>query len=164
MDIFTQNKLLVRITILLAVMNLLLIGLFLWKDIIRKPPRQDKPAELRDVSEILKKELNLSKEQFDKIKILRSLYFEKEKVLAEAIRHERDSINISMFNKTTNDDLIRSLARKVAENEYKMELLRFEQAKELKAVCTLRQLEKFEELILEIRDFFKQNNRPPRRK
>lgn len=164
MDIFTQNKLLVRATILLAVMNLLLIGLFLWKDIIHKPHRQDKPTKLRDVSAILKKELNLSQEQFDQIKILRSLYFEKEKVLAEAIRYERDSINSFMFNKITNEELIRSLARKVAENEYRMELLRFEQAKELKAVCTPGQLEKFEELILEIRDFFKQNDRPPRRR
>jgi Spy/CpxP family protein refolding chaperone len=163
MDIFTQNKVLIRIVILLTVLNLLFIGLFLWKDIIHKPPPQGKTNEFRDVSDILKRELDLSKEQVDKIRILRSSYFKTEEALATVIKGQRDSINMIMFSKRTNEELVRSLARRVAENDYKMELLRFEQAQELKSVCTPEQVEKFEGLIIEIRDYFRQDKKPKRR-
>jgi len=44
-----------------------------------------------------------------------------------------------------------------------MELLRFDQAQSLKLICTPKQLEKFEGLIIEIRDFFKQDEKPKRK-
>jgi periplasmic protein CpxP/Spy len=163
MDIFTQKKLLIRIVILLVIMNLFLIGFFLFKDIFRKPPRQGNENEFRDVSDILKRELSLSKEQVDQIRVLRSSYFETEEALATVIKSERDSINMIMFNKSTNEELVRSLARRVADNDYKMELLRFEQAQKLKSICTPEQLEKFENLIIEIRDYFRRDNQPKRK-
>jgi protein CpxP len=161
MDIFTQKKFLMRIVILLTVLNLILITAVVWKDYIRKPPRQMNQNDSRDVSEILKRDLRLSEKQVEQIRNLRSVYFDKEKALSEAIRGERDSINSSMFSSNTNSELVHILARRVAENEYKMELLRFEQAEELKAICTPEQLQKFEGLILEIRDYFRNDNRPP---
>jgi parvulin-like peptidyl-prolyl isomerase len=163
MDIFTQKKLLIRIVILFTVLNILLIGALLWKDFFHRPPppvNQDRP---RDITEILKRELNLSEKQVAQIKNLRSAFFAREKDLEEIIRYERDSINAAMFNNVTNDELVRSLARKVADNEYKMELLRFDQAQSLKSICTPKQLEKFEGLIIEIRDFFKQDEKPRRK-
>jgi hypothetical protein len=163
MDIFTQKKLLIRIVILMTVLNLLFIGLFLWKDFFHKPPPRDNPNGFRDVSDILKRELNLSKEQVDQIRVLRSSFNETELALAAVIKSERDSINMIMFNKSTNEELVRSLARRVADNDYKMELLRFEQAQKLKSICTPMQLEKFEGLIIEIRDYFRQDNKPKRK-
>jgi periplasmic protein CpxP/Spy len=163
MDIFTQKKFLIRIVILLVLLNLLLIGFFLFRGTYSKPPRQGNQNEFRDVSEILRRELNLSNEQVDQIRILRSSYFEKEEALAAVIKGERDSINMIMFNKSTNEELVRSLARRVADNDYKMELLRFEQAQKLKSVCTPEQLEKFENLIIEIRDYFRRDNQPKRK-
>jgi periplasmic protein CpxP/Spy len=160
MDIFSQKKLLIQIVILLVLLNLFLIGFFLCKDMLRKPPRQGNETGFRDVSDVLKRELNLSKDQVDQIKVLRSSYFETEEALAAVIKGERDSINMIMFNKSTNEELVRSLARRVADNDYKMELLRFEQAQKLKSICTPEQLEKFENLIIEIRDYFRQDNRP----
>jgi hypothetical protein len=164
MDIFNQKKILIRIVVLLTVLNLSLIGIFLWKDLIRKhlPPGNQK--ESRDVTEILKRELNLSREQVDQMRDLRSSYFETEEKLAALIKSERDSMNMIMFNKNTSVDLVMGLARRVANNDYKMELLRFEQAQKLKSICTSEQLEKFEGLIIEIRDYFRQDNKPKRRK
>jgi len=175
MDILMQKKLLVRIVILLTVLNLSFIGLLVWKDFIRKPPRENKrnnpdnqnnpndgrdPRNSRDIFEILKKELKLSKEQVDQIRDLRSGFSETERMLSDAIKSEKDSMNILMFNKETNDELVKSLARQVAENDYKMELLRYEQAQKLKSICTPSQREKFEGLVLEIRDYFRIENQP----
>jgi periplasmic protein CpxP/Spy len=164
MDIFTQKKLLIRIVILLTILNLILIAAVVWNDYFRKPPLQMNQNSLRDVSEILKRDLKLSDKQVEQIRDLRSAYFEKERAISEAIKSERDSMNSSMFSKNANVDLINSLARRVAENEYKMELLRFEQAEELKAICTPEQLQKFEGLILEIRDYFRNDNKPDKMK
>jgi Spy/CpxP family protein refolding chaperone len=164
MDIFTQKKYLIRIVILLTLLNLLLMGFFLWKDFFHKPPRNGNSEDFRDVSDILRRELNLSKEQVDHIRILRTSYFETEKKLADIIKSERDSMNLIMFNINTDEERVRSLARKVAENDYKMELLRLEQAQEFKNVCTPEQLQKFEGLVLEIRDYFKQDIKPARKR
>jgi len=164
MDIFTQKKLLVRIVILLTTLNLILIASVVWNDYFRKPPPPVNQDDFRDVSEILKRELNLSDKQVEQIRNLRSVYFRKERAISDVIKGERDSINSSMFSNNTNVELIKSLARRVAENEYKMELLRFEQAEELKAICTPEQLQKFEGLILEIRDYFRNDNKPAKKK
>jgi periplasmic protein CpxP/Spy len=163
MDIFTQKKLLIRVVVLLVLLNVFLIGFFLTNNTLRKPPPPGNNREFRDVSDILRRELNLSDEQVDQIRVLRSSYFETEEALAAVIKSERDSINMIMFNKSTDEELVRSLARRVADNDYKMELLRFDQAQKLKSICTPEQLEKFESLIIEIRDYFRRDNQPKRK-
>jgi periplasmic protein CpxP/Spy len=170
MDIFTQKKLLVRIVLLLTVLNMVLIGLFLWKDFFhRPPPRVNANAnaninnnETRDISRILEKELKLSRDQVNQIINIRSVFFEKEKVLEKNIQSERDSMNSIMFIAKTDEELVRSLAMRVADNEFKIEMLRFGQAKEFKSVCKPDQLEKFESLIREIRDYLQMDNKPRR--
>ena len=165
MDIFAQKKLLVRLVILLTILNLSSIGFFLRKDFSHRhePKLFPHDNEYRDVSTILQKELNLNEKQVEQIKFIRADFFEKEKLLATIIRSERDSMNEIMFNKNTNDDLVKTLAKEVSENEYQMELLRIEQAQQLKAICTSKQLEKFEHLVLEIRDYFRPDNQPKRK-
>ena len=82
--------------------------------------------------------------------------------MVDAVRNERDSMNTVMFNKNNNEELVKSLAKRISDNEYQMELLRFDQAKEFKSICTPEQLEKFEGLIKEIRDYFRPDNQPPK--
>jgi Spy/CpxP family protein refolding chaperone len=164
MDIFAQNKLLIRIVIILAVLNVLSISVFVWKDVSRNPPPPPNDTnERKDISLILQKQLNLSEPQTEQIRTLRSDFFQKEKELETIIRNERDSMNVAMFNKSINDTLILSLAKRVSQNEYKMELLRFEQAKKFKTLCTPEQLEKFNDLVIEIRDYFKPEKEPKRK-
>ena len=163
MDIFAQNKILTRLVIVLVVINIISITLFVWKGTSHNPPPPNEQNEGKDVSLILQKELKLSESQTEEIRKLRIDFFQKEKELETTIRDERDSMNVAMFNKSINDTLIVSLAKRVSENEYKMELLRFEQAKQFKALCTPEQLEKFNALVLEIRDYFKPEKEPKRK-
>jgi len=160
MDIFNQRKQLLRLVVVLTILNLFLISFFLCKDVFHGP-LSDKISDVHGVSIVLEKELGLSGIQAEKIKEIRASFFKKEKVLEEIIRSERDSVNVGMFNKNTNEDEIKTLARNIADNEYQMELLRFEQAQELKSICTPEQQEMFEKLVLEIRDYFRPNNPPP---
>jgi Spy/CpxP family protein refolding chaperone len=160
MDIFTQKKNLVRIVIALMLLNLIVIGAFLWMNIFHNPSPPKHENEFRDVSAVLKKELNLTEQQVEQIKNLRTDFFKKEQELVKIIRSERDSMNVAMFNKTINEELVKSLARRVADNEYKMEMLRYQQALNFKSICTPEQLEKFNGLVIEIRDYFRPDNQP----
>ena len=163
MDIFTEKKVLIRIILLLIALNLCMLGFFIRKEFFQRPPRPDQPKENKNVSAILEEKLDLNRDQAEQIRRMRASFFEREKIISESIRNERDSMNSVMFNKTTDETLVKSMAKRIADNEYKMEILRYEQAKELKTVCTPEQLEKLESLILDIRDYFKPENQPKRK-
>ncbi|MEI6594492.1 MAG: hypothetical protein WCO28_02950 [Bacteroidota bacterium] len=161
MDIFTQKRFLVRTVIVLIIINFSTIGILFWKNISHNhEPDLFPKSDYRDVSGILKKELNLNDNQAEQIKQLRIDFFEKEKVIAKTIRSQKDSINKEMFNANTNDDLIKCIAIRVADNDFKMEMLRYEQSQKLKTICTPEQLEKFDALVLQIRDYFRPDNQP----
>ena len=165
MDIFAERKKLVVLIVILAVMNVLCIGVYLWQNNAhhKGPELFPNKNDFRDVSAVLKKELNLTDKQVEFIDTIRASYFIKEEKLKLIIRNEKDSMNLIMFNKTTDENLVKSLAKEVADNEYKMELMRYEQSKELKAICSPVQLDKFEKLVLEIRDYFRPDNQPKRK-
>lgn len=164
MDIFYKNKLFSRIIVLLVLLNLLTIVFFIWKTYFHHEPLLfPKNEEFKDVSGILQRELQLSPQQVTQFNNIRERFFEKEVVLKEIIKAEKDSMNVAMFNKVTDDELIQSLALKISKNEYQMELLRYKQAKELKSVCSPKQQEEFEHLVIEIRDYFRPDNQPKRR-
>jgi Spy/CpxP family protein refolding chaperone len=194
MDIFTQNKLLMRLIILLALLNVASIGVFVWKDFIKhtpqdkertngRPPRPEdfkdgrppRPEDFKDgrpprpedaenrtpqyngsqdVSTVLEKELHLTKTQVEQIQALRTGFFKKEQLLRASMGAKRDSMNELMFNKLTDETVVKALARGIAEDEYQMELLRLEQAQTLKSICTPEQLARFNDLVIEIRDYF----------
>jgi Spy/CpxP family protein refolding chaperone len=204
MDIFTQNKLLIRLIISLALLNVASIGVFVWKDFVKKPRQEnphgngrsprpedfesDRPPRLeedengrlprlederketpqykmpQDVSTVLETELQLTKPQVAQLQALRADFFQKEQILNKTIRVKKDSINKLMFNATTDETVVLSLARGVAEGEYQMELLRLEQAKTLKTICTPEQLARFNALVIEIRDYFRPIHQAPEKR
>jgi periplasmic protein CpxP/Spy len=161
MEIFKQKRVLIRIILLLSFLDLLLLGAFFWKEVVHRPPPPDSPGiEHHTISSLLRQELKLSDQQVEQLKNLRSDFMEKEKVLSEKIRQERDSMNGSMFNKTTDEAQVIFLAHAIAEHEFQMEMMRFEQAKKFKSICTPEQLAKFENLVKEVRDYFKPDDKP----
>jgi len=164
MDIFTQNKNLIRVIVILISLNIISISFFIFKEMKPRngPLLFPKNESYKDVSDILKKELNLTNKQVMQFDEIRKRNFEKQAVLKKIIREDKDAMNEEMFNKNTNEKKILSLATKICGNEYQMELLRFEQAKELKAVCNDEQLAKLKSLVIEIRDYFRPNNQPTR--
>lgn len=165
MDIFAKQKLLIRAIVVLVILNIGLIGFFIFKEMKpdHKPLLFPKNEAYKDVSGILKTELNLSNEQVIQFDEIRKRNFEKQAALKEIIRGDKDAMNEEMFTKKSDESKIKLLAKQIAENEYQMELLRYSQAKELKAVCNDKQLDKFENLVLEIRDYFKPDNQPTKR-
>lgn len=161
MDIFAQKKLLTRLVLILAILNISIIGIMVWKDLMHRPPHPHHGREdFRDVSALLEKELQLTSTQAIQFNELRNTYSKREHNLHELIRNQRDSMNEQMFNETTDESLLKSIAMRVSQNEYQMELLRIEQAAAVKKICNPEQLQKFESLMFEIRDYFRPDNQP----
>jgi Spy/CpxP family protein refolding chaperone len=151
MDIFYQKKLLKRFVILLVLLNIL-SWIIIWKkpnSYEVRPPKKD----IIKLTQLLEKKLGLTETQSNKFQSIRLDFFKKESALADKIRSKRDSLNEQMFNKEKNDLKVNQLALRIAKCEYQMECYRIEQAQQLKLICTPKQIEKFHDLVLEIRDF-----------
>jgi len=164
MDIFRQQKYLMRTVIILVLLNIALIGFFVWKEL--KPHHKSmylNNKDYKDVSGVLKKELQLNEKQVQQFNSIREDYNKQEIALKEKIKANKDLMNEEMFNKITDENKIMTLAKQTSAFEYQMEMLRYSQAKELKLICTAEQQEKFEALVKEIRDFFRPDNQPKKR-
>jgi Spy/CpxP family protein refolding chaperone len=155
MDVLKQNKLLFRLIILLVIMNLAIVA-FLMVSKSTNPSDARRPdRNIEEILSVLKEELQLSPAQVSQLKDLREDFFVKETKLKKVIKSQRDSMNELMFNAQTDTIMVKAIAKRVSENEFKMEMLRFDQAKKLKTICTPTQMKKFEVLVIDIRDYFK---------
>ena len=161
MDIFSKNKFLTRLVVVLILLNVVSIG-FQWWDKLDNNGRPPKP-EINKLTAILTKELQLTPIQAESLKKIRVEFFEKEEILQQQVRVRRDSMNRLMFNEQTDTLLVKNIARRIAEYEYLTQMCRLEQAQQLKSICTKEQLKKLDELVIEMRDYFqsRQRNKPP---
>jgi hypothetical protein len=162
MDIFVQTKILKRTIIILVVLNLLVLGLFALKEF---RPSEDNRFNDRtshgDLLEVLQNELGLSEVQVKEFRNIRSSFMQKENDLETIMRNGRDSMNVEIFRKESDSTLMVSLMQRISKNMFKREMLRFQQAEALKAVCTNEQLLKFELLVIEIRDYLQPEPKKP---
>jgi hypothetical protein len=153
MDIFSKNKFLQRVVLILIFLNIVSISFFWFQQRENRNRREPRKDTEKAVS-ILTEKLQLDKNQEQALIKIRDDFYQKEEVLIKLIKSQRDSMNIEMFNENTDTIHLNTLAKQVAENEYQMELYRINQAKQLKDICNKEQLKKFKDLMLEIRDFF----------
>ncbi len=156
MDVFSKNKLLVRLVIVLIVLNVVSIAMMWYAKHDRNapPPPPVNEHNKDNLLQTLGDELSLNEEQKSKLKQIREEFYSYEKPLSQLIRSQRDSMNLILFSSTTDSILVNNLARRVADNEYKMEKYRIHQAKQLQSICTADQLNKLNNLVIEIRDYF----------
>ena len=168
MDIFTRNKFLIRIILVLILLNLFSIG-FLWREKRDRPAPGDRsPRKGKENStQFLRDKLGLSKGQEEAIFQLREDFNRQEEEITVLIRSQRDSMNIVMFHADTDTTFLKNIARRISDNEYRMELLRIEQARKFKDICTEEQLKEFQHLVNGIRDYLqpqKRNDLQPQKK
>jgi hypothetical protein len=158
MDIFLKNKFLLRLVLVLIFLNLFSI-IYLWSRKKEDPNGQPPKRKIEMVSAMLKDKLNLSNEQEKELNRIREDFFRKEENLSRKIRAQRDSMNLGMFSGMADTLELKKIARHLAENEYQMELYRIEQAQQLRRLCTKEQILKFQDLVLDIRDYFQPQKR-----
>ena len=106
MDVFSQKKFLTRIILFLVMLNLISVSFFVWKSIYNEPLLFPKNENYKNVSRILKKELNLNEKQVSKLIQIREHYYLKEidscvrrnwEILLELLGDENKSIKSEEF-------------------------------------------------------------------
>lgn len=162
MDIFNQNKVLIRTIFVLVALNLVIIGFFIFKEMRphREPDFRLELENKKELSAILKKELNLTNDQVVKFEKIRAQNAARKSKLKEVINHDKELLNIAMYSKNYNEEKVFALAKKISDNEYQIEVSKINQSQQLKAICNPEQQDKFETLVIEIQDYFKPNNHP----
>lgn len=155
MSIFSRRKILIQAIVLLTILNVILLVFSGWKYFKSEQETTPKPIDRAALGTMLTKELVLSKNQADSLMKLREAFFIKESQISKETRTKRDSMNLLMFSDVAQDSILIRLAAGVASNEYQMELLRIEQANQLKKLLTADQLRRLEKLVREIRDYLK---------
>ena len=156
MDIFSKTRILIKLVWILGCINLFSVIFFGWFFWMKKPgTRPERPAQAKELSVILKDELGLSTAQVDQLKKIRADFFSREKLLSDQTRLNRDSMNMLMFSRNADDTHLKALATGISTNEFDMEMLRIEQAKQLRGICSEEQLNKLEKLVKEIRDYLR---------
>ena len=153
MDLYSRNKFLVRVIIILVALNIGSVG-YLWWQLSFCNEEQTNQRDIKKVAAILKNELQLNDNQEKQLKAIREDFFAKEAILSTQIKQQRDSMNTEMFNEKTDSLLVTRLARRVAENEYLMETYRIKQAIQLKKMLNADQLKRLQHLVKDIRDYF----------
>lgn len=170
MNIFSEQKWLLRLVVILVVLNITALCFIVWqhnkaKPVITEqniaPEKEEKEnrtpkKSLEELTEILKQELNLTAEQVEQFKLIRQDFIDKEKQIRKRINAGRDSLNEEMFSNNVDTILAKQISRGIAENEYQIQVYRIEQAQQLAKICTPEQLNKFQDLVKEMRDYFKE--------
>jgi Spy/CpxP family protein refolding chaperone len=157
MDIFSKNKFLIRMVGALVLLNLLSIY-FLHFGRDGSCPQPAPRKDIKELTQFIAKELELSESQVKELEALREDVFNKEKALHRFTVLQRDSMNQEMFAELTDSVHVDGIAQRVSQGEYKKEQLRIQQAMQLKRICTKEQLKKFQEMVNPIRDYFRPNH------
>ena len=149
MSVFTNNRLLPVITLLLLTANIVTLG-YLWTHnsaTIKKPPLN---SPVGPVFEFLTKELQLDSAQQQAYKILREEHQAGQRPLQDSIRKEKDALFELLKMQSPPDVLVQTQAAKAAAAEQQLDLFTFKHFQKLRAICTLTQQKKFDEIIQDV--------------
>ncbi|OGL48647.1 MAG: hypothetical protein A2161_04435 [Candidatus Schekmanbacteria bacterium RBG_13_48_7] len=151
MDFFTRQKFFIWIIIVLVILNLLSIASIWFKHFMRPslppPPRADGAG---NVQLFLEKELNLSKEQAQKLKELREQHRNQIKYNLDLIHELKEQATRELFLSSPDKEKMGSLVKEIGSRQTELERLHFNYFMELSSICNPEQRVKLQSLFHEI--------------
>ncbi len=160
MSVFTNNRLLPVITLLLLTANIVTLG-YLWthrSNTMRNDRPQHPPAG--PVFEFITKELQLDASQQRVYKLLREEHQAGQQPLQDSIRKAKDALFELLKLQTVSDSLLQVQSTKAAGAEQQLDLYTFKHFQKLRAICTAAQQEKFDKMIKDVLQLMAQGRRP----
>jgi len=138
-----NNKTLLIIIGALLVSNLILLGLYLNREIGRKKTMRNRPSAV----EYMTRELELNKEQSGQFNLLWSENNEKNKPLYDSIRVNREALYQTLKSVPQPDSAIGSITDKMARFEKQLALNNYVHFRKLTSMCTPEQQVKLDSLL-----------------
>lgn len=149
MSIFTNNRLLSVITLLLLTANIATLG-YLWMNRPGNVSMPPMPPRGGQVFEFVTKELQLDSAQQLAYKKLRDEHQAGQRPLQDSIRKAKDDFFELLKQPSIADTEMQQQSSKVAAAEQQLELFTFKHFQKLRALCTAAQQKKFDEIIQDV--------------
>lgn len=146
----TQNrsKVLVAIVMLLLIANIALVSFFLLK---KDPPRRDKYEERKAmIAGFLKNEIGFNQAQLQQYDSISSKHHDNIKAMFDSLKSSKDKQFKQLAAGNFSDSVMNMVADQSAVSQKMMELQMFNHLKNIRQLCTVEQLPKFDSLFAKV--------------
>jgi periplasmic protein CpxP/Spy len=160
MDIFSKQKLVGWLIIVLIVTNVLTLSIIWFKELNRKQPASPPPPPREQVNKYLDEQLNLSPEQKELFNKYREQHADTTRMFNDKIAFLKREILLETFKDNPDKNKIHDLIGKMGGVQKDYEEFLFRHFKNLESVCDPQQKEILKRIFL---SSFNAQIRPPRR-
>jgi len=164
METVSKNKLLFTIIILLILINVSTLS-FMWYWKIKEPPLPPPPMMEPPVKgpppearAHLKELLNLTDAQMETIDKIRESHIGQVQKTRGELKGLKDKIFSNLSNANADTNSVRDIANQIGVLEARVDLITFDNFREVRKVCTDEQKKKFDEVYM---DFLRMGGPPP---
>ncbi|PKP38332.1 MAG: hypothetical protein CVT98_05180 [Bacteroidetes bacterium HGW-Bacteroidetes-15] len=164
MNFFTKNRILVGAVILLAAINLAIIGTIGFRFL--KPTEIPAGPPMRgNHMQFISRELKLTQEQEIQFEELRNEYSEQNQILRKELRDRHHLIVKELSSPEPNREFMDSIANEIAELHFEQQQATIDHFMKLREICSYEQYEQLQHLFRRMmnRDQMKQRDMMPRR-
>jgi periplasmic protein CpxP/Spy len=142
----SKNKSLIFIITALLLINILVVGYFLW---FKKPHR---PVESRQkghkgIATALQNEVGFNEQQVAQYRELKEKQWTAIKPMFSDLCRVKDSLFRLLSNENTNDSVINKAADVIARQQKAVDIQVFNHFKQIRTLCTPEQLPKYDSLV-----------------
>ena len=157
MDIFSKNRLMGWLVVILVILNLGMLITF-WVSRPRGPHPDGRKPDKNGINmerpgnpgEFLETELGFNDEQSSRYKELRKEHREKADEIISETRKLKDSFFELLSQPDADSGEVTEMANEIGAKQTELDLLTFNHFKEVRAICTDEQKKKFDDIIEEV--------------
>lgn len=153
METISKNKLLFTIIILLVLVNVSTLSLmWYWKIKEPHPPvmeqRMDGPPN--EGREFLKEQLKLTDSQMEAVDKVRDEHLLQIKKIREGMKGLKDKLFSNLSNPDIDTNKLKEITNQIGTYESKIDLITYDNFREVRKICNDEQKKKFDEIILDL--------------
>jgi len=164
MNFFTKNRILVGAVILLAAINLAILGTIGFR-FLKPNEIPTRPSIRGNHMQFMSRELKFTPEQEIQFEELRNEYFEQNQILRNELRNRHQLIVEELSSPEPNREFMDSVANEIAELHFEQQQATIDHFMKLREICSHEQYEHLQHLFMRMmnREPMNQRDMMPRR-
>ncbi len=156
METISKNKLLFTIIIILILINISTLSL-VWYGRLKPPPPPPFPPMMErpegpppEGKAFLKEQLKLTDAQMEAIDKIRETHISQIRKIKEDMKGLKDKLFSNLKNPSADTNTIKDITTQIGNIEARVDIITFDNFREVRKICTDEQKKKFDEIILDV--------------
>lgn len=157
METISKNKLLFTIIVILVLINISTLSL-VWYGRFKQPPFPPPPPPMMEPRDgpppegkaFLKEQLKLTDAQMEAIDKIREAHISQIRKIKEDMKGLKDKLFSNLKNPGADTNTIRDITNQIGNIEARVDIITFDNFREVRKICTDEQKKKFDEIILDV--------------